>query len=79
MPLARAEQMTFFEWDSRYCSFGNLEEQEWGTFKESLSAPIQSWFTYPAGFSCKAVEASFALIKLTKEIAFMIHLWVQGR
>lgn len=29
---------------------------EWGTFKDSLRAPIHSWFTYPAGFSHKAVE-----------------------
>ena len=32
--------------------------QEWGTFKDSLRAPIHGWFTYPAGFSYKAVEAS---------------------
>ena len=35
--------------------------QEWGTFKDSLRAPIHNWFTYPAGFSYKAVEASFSL------------------
>lgn len=29
---------------------------EWGTFRDSLRAPIHSWFTYPAGFSYKAVE-----------------------
>jgi DNA modification methylase len=34
------------------------EIQEWGTFKDSLRAPIHNWFTYPAGFSYKAVEAS---------------------
>ncbi|MFH1732575.1 MAG: DNA methyltransferase [Planctomycetota bacterium] len=33
---------------------------EWGTFKDSLRAPIHGWFTYPAGFSYKAVEWSFA-------------------
>lgn len=33
--------------------------QEWGTFKDSLQAPIYRWFTYPAGFSYKAVEHSF--------------------
>jgi len=31
---------------------------EWGTFKDSLRAPIHRWFTYPAGFSYKAVEHS---------------------
>lgn len=28
---------------------------EWGTFKDSLRAPVHRWFTYPAGFSYKAV------------------------
>lgn len=32
------------------------ESSEWGTFKDSLKAPIHGWFTYPAGFSYKAVE-----------------------
>lgn len=31
---------------------------EWGTFKDSLRAPVHGWFTYPAGFSHKAVEHS---------------------
>jgi len=31
---------------------------EWGTFKDSLKAPVHRWFTYPAGFSYKAVEHS---------------------
>jgi len=35
-----------------------VKEQEWGTFKDSLRAPIHNWFTYPAGFSYKAVESS---------------------
>ncbi|MCK6585001.1 MAG: hypothetical protein L6Q49_18040, partial [Anaerolineales bacterium] len=33
-------------------------QSEWGTFKDSLRAPIHRWFTYPAGFSYKAVEHS---------------------
>lgn len=32
------------------------EVSEWGTFRDSLKAPIHGWFTYPAGFSFKAVE-----------------------
>ncbi|MFZ5921888.1 MAG: DNA methyltransferase [Chloroflexota bacterium] len=36
-----------------------VQKQEWGTFKDSLRAPIHNWFTYPAGFSYKAVESSF--------------------
>lgn len=35
-----------------------VANQEWGTFKDSLRAPIHNWFTYPAGFSYKAVESS---------------------
>ncbi len=34
----------------------NLGTSEWGTFKDSLRAPIHGWFPYPAGFSNKAVE-----------------------
>ncbi len=30
---------------------------EWGTFKDNLRTPVHRWFTYPAGFSYKAVEA----------------------
>jgi len=41
-------------------------QEEWGTFKDSLKAPIHSWFTYPAGFSYKAVESSFQTHHITK-------------
>lgn len=34
----------------------NQNSSEWGTFKDSLKAPVHSWFTYPAGFSYKSVE-----------------------
>ena len=34
---------------------------EWGTFKDSLRAPVHNWFTYPAGFSYKAVERSLLM------------------
>lgn len=36
-----------------------VQKFEWGTFKDSLRAPVHNWFTYPAGFSYKAVESSF--------------------
>ncbi len=32
---------------------------EYGSFKDSLKAPIHRWFTYPAGYSYKLVESSF--------------------
>lgn len=35
-----------------------VDKQDWGTFKDSLRAPIHNWFTYPAGFSYKAVQSS---------------------
>ena len=31
--------------------------EQYGTFKDSLQAPIHRWFTYPAGYSYKLVEA----------------------
>ena len=30
---------------------------KYGTFKDSLSAPVHRWFTYPAGYSYRLVEA----------------------
>ncbi len=33
----------------------DVEMAEWGTFKDSLKAPVHRWFTYPAGFSYKSV------------------------
>lgn len=37
------------------------DTSEWGTFKDSLRAPVHRWFTYPAGFSYKAVYHSLRL------------------
>ena len=37
---------------------------EFGTFKDSLRAPIHRWFTYPAGFSFKAVEEAFRIYSI---------------
>jgi len=44
---------------------GKSDTSEWGTFKDSLKAPIHSWFTYPAGFSYKAVEHTIKEYQLT--------------
>ncbi len=38
-----------------------LRRQDLGTFKDSLRAPVHRWFTYPAGFSYKAVEEAFRI------------------
>lgn len=45
---------------------------EWGTFKDSLKAPIHGWFTYPAGFSYKAVEHSLkqANLKVAEDTVY---------
>jgi DNA modification methylase len=50
----RAKQASLFELEQETAT----DTQEWGTFKDSLRAPIHNWFTYPAGFSYKAVESS---------------------
>lgn len=39
----------------------SASRSEFGTFKDSLRAPIHRWFTYPAGFSYKGVEEAFRL------------------
>lgn len=43
-----------------------VDIKEWGTFKDSLKAPVFNWFTYPAGFSYKAVKYSIQEEKLGK-------------
>lgn len=40
----------------------------WGTFKDSLKAPVHRWFAYPAGFSFKAVEYSLRKYSINKEM-----------
>ncbi len=34
-------------------------KSRYGVFRDSLKAPIHGWFTYPAGYSYKLVEAKF--------------------
>jgi DNA modification methylase len=46
------KQLSFFEIEKP------VENKEWGTFKDSIRSPIHNWFTYPAGFSYRAVESS---------------------
>jgi DNA modification methylase len=40
-------------------SSDNLNRTNLGTFQDSLRAPVHRWFTYPAGFSFRAVEEAF--------------------
>jgi DNA modification methylase len=41
-----------------------LNRADLGTFKDSLRAPVHRWFTYPAGFSYKAVEEAFRVYRI---------------
>jgi DNA modification methylase len=42
-----------------------LRRANLGTFQDSLRAPVHRWFTYPAGFSYKAVEEAFRSYGIT--------------
>ncbi|AFZ49775.1 restriction endonuclease subunit M [Dactylococcopsis salina] len=42
------------------------KSEYWGTFKDNLRVPVHRWFTYPAGFSYKAVEYAFQQFNLKK-------------
>ncbi|MEB3281781.1 MAG: DNA methyltransferase [Lyngbya sp.] len=52
------KQLSLFPDESDRLDTDNLDISTWGTFKDNLKTPIHSWFTYPAGFSYKAVESS---------------------
>src|SRR5579885_730646 len=41
-----------------------LSRANLGTFQDSLRAPVHRWFTYPAGFSFKAVEEALRLYRI---------------
>ena len=43
------------DYPAEFLNMNGKEISGWGTFKDSLRAPIHNWFTYPAGFSYKAV------------------------
>lgn len=42
-----------------------LRRANLGTFQDSLRAPVHRWFTYPAGFSYKAVEEAFRSYRIS--------------
>jgi DNA modification methylase len=52
--------------ESRISSSG-LKESDYGTFKDSLRAPIHRWFKYPAGYSYRLVEAKIRQYGLNQE------------
>jgi len=51
-------QLALAFYEKEVVTLEKKHNSEWGTFKDSLRAPIHRWFTYPAGFSYKAVEHS---------------------
>lgn len=53
----KSEQLALFHHEKPVSITDDVKN--WGTFKDSLRAPVHRWFTYPAGFSYKAVEHSF--------------------
>lgn len=58
-----ATQLGLFTLDSKAQNVP--KNAEWGTFRDSLRAPVHRWFTYPAGFSYKAVMHSIRRFDLT--------------
>lgn len=54
--MSHATQTSLF--DDRSFQRNRSRNAEWGSFKDSLKAPVHRWFTYPAGFSYRAVEYS---------------------
>jgi DNA modification methylase len=58
-------QLSLFK-DQQHLSTKLKEDiSEWGTFKDSLRAPVHRWFTYPAGFSYKAVQHTLKKFEVT--------------
>jgi len=55
--MEKISQLRLFSDNSVAITSSN--NSEWGTFKDSLKAPVHRWFTYPAGFSFNAVRHSF--------------------
>ncbi len=62
--MAMAFQPRLFEDVDEQMPVTDLSQANLGTFQDSLNAPIHSWFTYPAGFSYKAVERALDFYEL---------------
>ena len=57
MMLRISDQLSLFSETETNVEKTELSDEikNWGTFKDSLREPVHRWFTYPAGFSYKAV------------------------
>ncbi len=64
--MALPVQLSFFAEDADVDEKkgDELDRANLGTFQDSLRAPVHRWFTYPAGFSFKAVEEAFRLYRI---------------
>lgn len=59
-------QLTLAFYEPKAAAIEKKGQSEWGTFKDSLRAPVHRWFTYPAGFSYKAVEHSIERFNIVR-------------
>lgn len=63
--MALTKQLSFLvEEDKEVEETNDLNRGELGTFKDSLRSPVHRWFTYPAGFSYRAVEETFRIYNI---------------
>jgi len=64
--MALTKQLSFLEdeEENEVEETDELNRGELGTFKDSLRSPVHRWFTYPAGFSFKAVEETFRIYNI---------------
>jgi len=65
-PMPAAQQLLDFDLSPETPALipPTTHRAEFGTFKDSLRAPVHRWFTYPAGFSFKAVEEAFRMFEI---------------
>lgn len=56
----------YSEFDKPKTSKPSNETSMYGSFRDSMKAPIHRWFTYPAGYSYKFVEAKIREYGLTR-------------
>lgn len=59
-------QLALAFYEPKVATIEKKGQSEWGTFKDSLRAPVHRWFTYPAGFSYKAVEHSIERFNIVR-------------
>ena len=65
----KAVEKTKFAWlqPKLINNYENGNTSDYGTFKDSLNAPIHRWFKYPAGYSYRLVEEKIRAYGLTNK------------